>query len=443
MSKVTVSTFLPLIGPWEFAVKKLQEEGEDIEHTDVYSFPAFYNPNEKNYELNHNKKIHQLPIELVKPFYGEEEWRTIEHYKKYIQEHNIKSTDILAAVPVCSALSRLNVNSSSNYLSANWIYEVIKFFLAKQDHVMILENAPGLAHKEGKKVLRKIKEILHYNKCDNYYKVHLIATSTLYHRIPQHRTRCFLAIYKNEYFKMIKHKDYEKYLGFSDYLSQFKKETELSKVPTGDGSKYYRDMYDLIKQENLKEHILKDIEEKDQHCTTIMPYLINLYKENKENIREKSEYFADSCDKKIKKLDAGLGYFDISIVIVNKKKYICALISKNCGAILHPSEDRFLNVKELAMLMGYPEDFKLDNPTKEVNVIFQSVPITTARDMLKFSINFLGNDDSYIENEISLEGNPIILQKIKQDKIRNFYLDDNNNWLEISKGHSFKPIINI
>ena len=48
-----------------------------------------------------------------------------------------------------------------------------------------------------------------------------------------------------------------------------------------------------------------------------------------------------------------------------------------------------------------------------------------------------------MDNEIKLEGNPIVQQKIKENTIRNFYLDNKNKWVELANIHKFKPVINL
>ena len=48
-----------------------------------------------------------------------------------------------------------------------------------------------------------------------------------------------------------------------------------------------------------------------------------------------------------------------------------AVISKNIAFAVHPTEDRFFDIRELLHLMGMPHDFELKDPKKNINHICQ------------------------------------------------------------------------
>ena len=85
------------------------------------------------------------------------------------------------------------------------------------------------------------------------------------------------------------------------------------------------------------------------------------------------------------KLTQGLGYWDDSVKFMGT--YFSAVISKNIVFAVHPSEDRFFNVRELLHLMGMPHDFQIDS-IKNINHICQNVPVNTAQDWAEEVIKF-------------------------------------------------------
>ena len=93
----------------------------------------------------------------------------------------------------------------------------------------------------------------------------------------------------------------------------------------------------------------------------------------KANARTHVEYIQQCMNKKA----MGKSYWDNSPRFFDKS---CgALISKSMSIIVHPDEDRFLNVREMMHLMGLPHDYEIDD-VKNVNHIAQNVPVHTAKD---------------------------------------------------------------
>ena len=79
-----------------------------------------------------------------------------------------------------------------------------------------------------------------------------------------------------------------------------------------------------------------------------------------------------------RKREKGLGYWDDSPRFVGDT--FAAVMKKTMMWAVHPEEDRFLNAREFAHLMGLPHDFEIDGE-KSLNHIAQNVPTCTARDM--------------------------------------------------------------
>ena len=79
-----------------------------------------------------------------------------------------------------------------------------------------------------------------------------------------------------------------------------------------------------------------------------------------------------------RKREKGLGYWDDSPRFVGDT--FAAVMKKTMMWAVHPEQDRFLNAREFAHLMGLPHDFEIDRE-KSLNHIAQNVPTCTARDM--------------------------------------------------------------
>ena len=86
------------------------------------------------------------------------------------------------------------------------------------------------------------------------------------------------------------------------------------------------------------------------------------------------------------KLKLGLGYWDESVKFMGTS--FSAVISKNITSAVHPTEDRYFNVRELLHLMGMPHDFELVNPQQNINHLCQNVPVNTSKDWADEVVKF-------------------------------------------------------
>ena len=71
-----------------------------------------------------------------------------------------------------------------------------------------------------------------------------------------------------------------------------------------------------------------------------------------------------------------------------------ALVGRNLTGIVHPSEPRYLSIREIIHLMGMPHNFEFSpsKPNHSLNFLAQNVPSCTARDMTFEVLRFLSND---------------------------------------------------
>jgi len=403
---LTIRNVIPLIGPFIIAAKQL---GWDIKQS--YSFFGFER-NEQHINFNDSGQT-------VK--YLNEEFPTIVEeispsskmsiFKEACK--NIDQTNIIASVAPCAGLSLLNSCSSevsqkgrgANAKQNDWIYGAVKFYLATDSDVFVLENAPALASHIGKPIIDNIIRICEENGYNR--KIQLVRTTTINHGLPQNRRRSFLFIHKNKNFIKLTNKKHVS-ISIENYLKSIKKTDDDFSI--ADNLEYSR-----IWMKFLIEHpwILNDVAEskKDvkEASLSIWPHIIDKIYPAHPEIFDNFPQLKNEYEAKRKKLDSGHGYWDGSPVYLKGK--INAIISKNAFRFLNPLDTtKYLTFNEMKALMGFPADFKLVNPIKNFNHICQNVPIPTAKDALLWGEEILSND-----NPIEVNTKFLIQSNLKSD----------------------------
>ena len=94
------------------------------------------------------------------------------------------------------------------------------------------------------------------------------------------------------------------------------------------------------------------------------------------------------------KIAQNMGFMENSLAFAWNRTN--AFVGKLPGSLIHPTEPRFLNVREMLTIMGLPYDFELIDWQKSRNVICQNVPVPTTRDFVKEVIKFCRQDPSLV-----------------------------------------------
>ena len=84
-----------------------------------------------------------------------------------------------------------------------------------------------------------------------------------------------------------------------------------------------------------------------------------------------------------------------------------AMVGRTIGGTLHPTKERFLNVREVMHLMGMPHDFKF-SPSEAgatLNMLAQNVPSYTASDMAAEVVKYLRGDLEFSEQTFLMQNN--------------------------------------
>ena len=447
MTKIKVDHFIPLIGPFIIATDQLNKKGLPIETRNIYSHNGF-EANEVHIKNNGYGEVEYLPEDVK---------YSVDKYRTWFKSKKIEAADMICCVPPCAGLSMLNssvnktnVSRGCNAVQNGWIYEGVYMYLGQGAQCCVIENAPGLVGGEGRKVLRKIKEILDQH---GSYMIHVSKTNTICHGLPQSRSRAFCFIYKKDDFSEIR--------GFQTVsrpfvrLEKFLKRPEKIDLSEGShdmpitviSSKGTQPWLDFTLKHDLHNKTRKQME--DFTCSSVIDEFMreaNEVGDVETYVKDKERYkmLIHTFNHINAKAEDKLGFWDTS-PIVSKGK-VNAVISKNLSRMLHPIFDRFITFREAMDLMGLPDTFIVKDFQKNItwNHICQNIPINTASDHLVLAAKCSGLIKSKKAGTVTLFSGfdifnnlgdlGIIMQDNSSgDAIQNsYFLNKSNEWEKIS-----------
>ena len=228
------------------------------------------------------------------------------------------------------------------------------------------------------------------------YSFSMVKTDSQLHGLPQRRVRTFYFFWLSPTVPMLSW--YNRTTPrLIDYLNEIPKWATLQDVFVHDGvaSERYLPYKFVLEREGLthkefvstkygKGTVAKYLEKHGlfQECIS---WLQRYYPTDTFSIPipgrpSKNRTHIDVLQHMVKKLKMGLGYWDDSIKFMGEA--FTAVISKNIAFAVHPTEDRFFNIRELLHLMGMPHDFELKDPKRNINHICQV--FTCALDLSRY-----------------------------------------------------------
>lgn len=374
------------------AQKKLESEGHNFKLNGVYSYPPFKN-NEQHIRYNYGDIDVNYLDETIEGLIDTSS--NLDPWFKLVEENKIKPSNILTGVPPCSGLSLLNSNTKKgdhargpDAAQNNWLLSAIKFYLATDSDVLVVENAPGLSTAKGLPLVSKIKRIIDDNNMNR--KIQLIKTTTMNHGIPQERDRTFLIIHKQPKFIRFKNKPHDDIL-LEDYLRNFK---ALDNDPcninlnvckkTDEWIRFFDQYPEFI--ENWKK--IPD----QKKSTSSWKVVLKTVSENPKML-EGYPNLKKEHDHILRKHLMDMGYWDGSPTFAKGK--VNAVISKNRLCTLDMLNDYkgFLTLRQFMHLMGIPKTFNLVEPLNLWKHISQNVPVNTAADSILWAMECLDVDN--------------------------------------------------
>jgi site-specific DNA-cytosine methylase len=370
---IKYASIIPLIGGETIAMENVF--GKRPEY--VLSFPGFE---------NHDRQL-------------------IEHYKNevpymVIRPGNINDSysavDIVNTVCPCAGLSSLSPSASSTNTSNDWMSTTANFVLSNlSPKVFWGENAPRLASKMGEPVVNNLRKI-----AEQYgYTFSLYKTKSILHGLSQVRDRSFYFFWKGDtipvfdYFSR-PHENIEDtirnaFVSIDDPMNV----VTNSKKPTD--NPFYK--YVLQEMEGGITH--QEFVAKIEKTTNPLDYIeaagITYDTVSKWMTLNGYSREAAKCDRMHKKLNDGGNIMRKNTEI--PKRSIGAFVGHLPTSLAHPDEDRYITIREALAIMRMPSDFQLQGGLKNLNMVCQNVPVTTAMDIASQIKKYLeGNLDTVV-----------------------------------------------
>lgn len=312
-----------------------------------------------------------------------------------------ENVDFINAVPPCAGLSQLNTCKSDDSVKArgadaiqnNWLYKTSEFVLEHiKPKVLWGENAPGLFTKIGEDVVEKLKSIANkYN-----YSFSLMKTNSLLHGVPQRRERTYYFFWQSEYAPIMNYNVVDECISLDNYFNQLPKglehEDEYAFI-NDDLHTVFKSYRWLLNKESLTH---KEFVDKYAPCTLYQYFIENNLVESAIEFLEKEH----PTSKEIKwlkwiltKAEKNMGFWDNSPHLY--KEHCNAIVTRNMVCTVHPTEERYYNIREMLWLMGMPWDFNFVRNEKgnyNANHLAQNVPVITSRDQCNEVLKFINNE---------------------------------------------------
>ncbi len=364
-NNITHAAIVPLIGGLPLAMESVF--GKKPEY--VLSYTPF-EANDSQYRDYHNNTI---------PYY---------RIDKNEAPSSLKSVDVVGATCPCAGLSSLSPSSSTDNKANDWMVESAKYVLGKvKPKVFWGENAPRLASKMGEPIVEKLRVIAK----ENGYTMSLYKTKSKFHGLSQTRDRAFYFFWQGE---SIPHMPFygRQHEKIEDTIrNAFVSDDDPMNVLVNEKKPSEDAFYDYVLKEIEGGITHQEFFQKIDKSTNPLVYIESKgikYNEVEPWLREKGyEKEADRALRMYKKLESGGNIMRKTTEIA--KDYVGAFVGHMPCCITHPDEDRYLTIRECLEIMKMPKDFQLQGGRKNLNMICQNVPVTTAEDMSRVILYWL------------------------------------------------------
>ena len=341
--------------------------GETIAMENVFGKKPLYIMSYKAFGANDSQLLeyynYEMPYNILDNFTGD-----------------LREVDVVNAVCPCAGLSSLSPSSSTDNKANDWMIESAKYVLSRvKPKCFWGENAPRLASKMGEPIVKKLRKLAK----ENGYVMSLYKTKSKLHGLSQTRDRAFYFFWKGNRIPHMNffHRPYEKIEDtiLNAFVSDDDPMNELTNSNKPSDNPFYK--YVLEELEGGITH--KEFQEKIEKTINPLDYLENKgikYDEVAEwMIKNGYDKQGMRCLQIHKKLESGGNIMRKTTEI--PKDYIGAFVGHMPTCLTHPIEDRYLTIRECLAIMKMPKDFQLQGGRKNLNMICQNVPVTTAEDM--------------------------------------------------------------
>lgn len=375
-------TFIPLIGG--MAIANQQSVGKKPEF--VLSYEAFAN-NEKH----------------LKNYWPDVEWHLLDPDTNTTAEQlDYTDIDFVSSVCPCAGLSMMSPKHSEDSEINDWMYKAAEYILGTiKPKVYFGENAPALFSNSNTKVANKLREY-----ADRYgYTLTIYKTNTELHGIPQRRLRTFYFFWQGDRCPIMDYYNNPSELPFEEWILDKNVGTHNEVVESDftrnfAASKY---IYEALCDSDYSKYVkfFRDRSDDSKRIISGYDYVIdyNKWDEFFDWLRRSGNANKIANDRgkltnieiaeyRYNKIMNGQNYYSREPAVFTG--YTSAITGKNVKFTLHPTENRYLTVRELMSLMGLPSDFEL--VSNNIVHITQNVPVCTAKDMTDQVVKFINGE---------------------------------------------------
>lgn len=414
-NKITWGSIIPLIGGLSIAASNTFGNNPDF----IVSWNVF----------QHNDKHYVNYLRTKKNWSGK--YYVLDYNEKNVvpdvtsECSNLPYADVICGCPPCAGLSSFSTTSSADSAvndhminAAHLVLETIK------PKVYIFENAPRLSSEKGRPVADKLYKIA----SDNGYSLMLYSTESRLHGNCQIRPRTFGFFLKKSVFgdKCLHVMNIDERSGnYIDFIKDaLTSENDPMRIVINKDipseSPFYKYCFEYIHAENHEDFVNKMCI--TQKSVNLLECAIKFANNDYVKLSEwmKEHGFDKIAEKMLymkSKIDDGKGCWTHGITL--GKYIIPAYIGVMPMSMVHPHEDRYINIRESMTLMGMPKDFELcgNKPHSDYNHVCQNVPVGTAEDMFK-QIKYWFEHTENNEN-MQLDSDYVVNQHKKHDFVIN------------------------
>ena len=317
----------------------------------------------------------------------------------------LPSVDVINTVCPCAGLSSLSPSASSTNRNNDWMLATARHVLGSlKPKVFWGENAPRLASKMGEPIVEELRRIAGQNG----YTFSIYKTKSILHGLSQVRDRTFYFFWQGDKIPRLnyierKHERIEDTIRNVELHKDDPMNVLVNKNKPSDNPLYKYVLEEIeggITHSQFQDKIVKstgphDWIEAHTKYNKVAEWMIDKGYENE----------ARKCTRMYHKLKSGGNIMRKTTEI--PKDYIGAFVGHMPGSLTHPDEDRYLTIREYLAIMKLPGDFMLQGGVKNLNMICQNVPVTTAQDMAEEVQAFVAGrlDNQMLDTQFAIQCN--------------------------------------
>ena len=313
--------------------------------------------------------------------------------------------DVVNTVCPCAGLSSLSPSSSSDSTTNDWMVKSAEYVLESvRPTVFWGENAPRLASRMGEPVVNQLRSLARkFGYTFSIYK-----TKSILHGLSQVRDRTFYFFWKGNSIPIFEyyHRPYEK---IEDTIRQAatNEPDEMFETYANNKTPSQEPFYQYVLEEMHGGITHAEFFQQIEKTTNPLHYMedngVSYFDVADWMDKQGYENHARKCRRMGEKLKAGGNIMRKTTEI--GKDHIGAFVGHFPIELTHPDKDRYINVREALAIMKMPKDFQLVGGKRNVNMICQNVPVTTAMDMASNVQRFLSGDSKTVESQFAVQDN--------------------------------------